>query len=253
MEKRMTGTPGELSLNPAPPTTSGTAISSSTTSINSNAHDGNAVSSSNVHDGNVGDSRPSSASNGINVNSDPKNCTVCGTEFVWKPKWEQCWDQVVTCSDKCKKKARNQVKNEEATGGSSTKAAGGSSSSSTKDTTGAKSSTGRLKQCAVCNTTVELAYRCKYLPKQTDWRFVCRPCWPTVSGTGYLEEKRNLKPNKEGNANSKDPDDDSRKAPLEGGPGVKDSTATDVAGPNPHYVYGGTWKTCTGLAKSELS
>ena len=33
-------------------------------------------------------------------------------------------------------------------------------------------------------------YRCKYKENQNDWHFVCRPCWPKISGTSYLEDTK---------------------------------------------------------------
>jgi hypothetical protein len=30
-----------------------------------------------------------------------KTCVVCQRPFVWRKKWERCWDEVTTCSDRC--------------------------------------------------------------------------------------------------------------------------------------------------------
>ncbi len=35
-----------------------------------------------------------------------KDCIVCGRSFKWRKKWERCWDQVIYCSDKCKKQKK---------------------------------------------------------------------------------------------------------------------------------------------------
>ncbi|ADV61673.1 Uncharacterized conserved protein UCP037205 [Isosphaera pallida ATCC 43644] len=31
-----------------------------------------------------------------------KLCPICGRLFIWRKKWERCWDQVVYCSDRCR-------------------------------------------------------------------------------------------------------------------------------------------------------
>mmetsp|Transcript_44623 Transcript_44623/g.105806 ORF Transcript_44623/g.105806 Transcript_44623/m.105806 type:complete len:342 (+) Transcript_44623:98-1123(+) len=31
-----------------------------------------------------------------------KDCVVCGRPFTWRKKWEKCWDEVLTCSNRCK-------------------------------------------------------------------------------------------------------------------------------------------------------
>ncbi|PST83915.1 DUF2256 domain-containing protein [Pedobacter yulinensis] len=32
-----------------------------------------------------------------------KNCPVCGRPFSWRKKWEENWNEVKYCSDKCRK------------------------------------------------------------------------------------------------------------------------------------------------------
>ena len=32
-----------------------------------------------------------------------KRCPVCQRPFVWRKKWERCWDQVRYCSEKCRR------------------------------------------------------------------------------------------------------------------------------------------------------
>lgn len=31
-----------------------------------------------------------------------KICEACGRPFVWRKKWAKVWDEVKTCSDRCK-------------------------------------------------------------------------------------------------------------------------------------------------------
>ncbi|KAF6251190.1 hypothetical protein COO60DRAFT_1275214 [Scenedesmus sp. NREL 46B-D3] len=31
-----------------------------------------------------------------------KTCAVCMRPFTWRKVWEKCWDEVTTCSDRCK-------------------------------------------------------------------------------------------------------------------------------------------------------
>jgi hypothetical protein len=33
-----------------------------------------------------------------------KVCPVCARPFAWRRKWARCWDQVVYCSDACRRK-----------------------------------------------------------------------------------------------------------------------------------------------------
>jgi hypothetical protein len=35
-----------------------------------------------------------------------KICAACGRPFVWRKKWVKDWDQVKTCSDRCKGELR---------------------------------------------------------------------------------------------------------------------------------------------------
>jgi hypothetical protein len=68
----------------------------------------------------------------------------------------------------------------------------------------------REKLCEVCNEQKDHLFRCQW-DDSKKWRFVCKPCWPIVSGSK------------------------SSKEPLYN----KDGTTKP---PNPLYVYGGTWK-----------
>jgi hypothetical protein len=40
-----------------------------------------------------------------------KNCVVCQRPFTWRKKWEDCWDDVKYCSERCRRR-RSQAKNE---------------------------------------------------------------------------------------------------------------------------------------------
>lgn len=94
-----------------------------------------------------------------------------------------------------------------------------------------------MKVCAVCDQHAELAYRCKWERNQGEWRFVCRPCWPQISGVGYLEKRQ-----------SSDPGDDDPSNAA----GASTHEGANARGGNPSYRYGGTWKSTTGLTKAEV-
>ncbi|MEM9280508.1 MAG: DUF2256 domain-containing protein [Verrucomicrobiota bacterium] len=32
-----------------------------------------------------------------------KICPVCDRPFNWRKKWSKCWDEVVYCSDRCRR------------------------------------------------------------------------------------------------------------------------------------------------------
>ncbi|MAR08303.1 MAG: DUF2256 domain-containing protein [Cyanobium sp. NAT70] len=41
------------------------------------------------------------------VNNRPvKQCLVCGRPFEWRKKWKRCWDDVLYCSERCKRQKR---------------------------------------------------------------------------------------------------------------------------------------------------
>jgi hypothetical protein len=42
-----------------------------------------------------------------------KVCAACGRPFAWRKKWAKHWDEVKTCSDRCKSDLRR--KNRDAT------------------------------------------------------------------------------------------------------------------------------------------
>lgn len=37
---------------------------------------------------------------------EPKTCRVCGREMTWRKRWEHVWDEVTTCSERCRKQRR---------------------------------------------------------------------------------------------------------------------------------------------------
>ena len=47
-----------------------------------------------------------------------KVCVVCDRPFTWRKKWENCWDEVTTCSKSCngKRKSERQRENKETRG-----------------------------------------------------------------------------------------------------------------------------------------
>mmetsp|Transcript_21456 Transcript_21456/g.59434 ORF Transcript_21456/g.59434 Transcript_21456/m.59434 type:complete len:83 (+) Transcript_21456:114-362(+) len=36
------------------------------------------------------------------ANLPQKVCVVCQRPFTWRKSWERCWNEVLTCSDRCK-------------------------------------------------------------------------------------------------------------------------------------------------------
>ncbi|MFC3692908.1 DUF2256 domain-containing protein [Chenggangzhangella methanolivorans] len=32
-----------------------------------------------------------------------KTCPVCGRPFAWRKKWERVWDEVLYCSERCRR------------------------------------------------------------------------------------------------------------------------------------------------------
>ena len=35
-----------------------------------------------------------------------KTCAYCQRPFLWRKKWQRCWDEVRYCSERCKRQAR---------------------------------------------------------------------------------------------------------------------------------------------------
>jgi hypothetical protein len=40
-----------------------------------------------------------------------KICVVCQRPFTWRKKWQDCWDEVKYCSERCRRR-RSQAKDE---------------------------------------------------------------------------------------------------------------------------------------------
>jgi hypothetical protein len=36
-----------------------------------------------------------------------KICPVCDRPFTWRKKWENCWDDVKYCSDRCRRRKQS--------------------------------------------------------------------------------------------------------------------------------------------------
>ncbi|NBB79180.1 MAG: DUF2256 domain-containing protein [Verrucomicrobia bacterium] len=36
-----------------------------------------------------------------------KVCPVCERPFSWRKKWERCWDEVIYCSERCRRERRS--------------------------------------------------------------------------------------------------------------------------------------------------
>lgn len=66
------------------------------------------------------------------------------------------------------------------------------------------------------------------------WKFVCRDCWPSISGTGYLEDAERGK--KKERAETRE----------------EECRSESPRRPNPHYIYGGTWKATIGESRGEI-
>ena len=45
-----------------------------------------------------------------------KTCVACGRPFAWRKKWERCWDEVLTCSERCRRVRRSGPRVERPTG-----------------------------------------------------------------------------------------------------------------------------------------
>lgn len=188
-----------------------------------------------------------------------KTCLQCNRDFTWRKKWERCWNEVTTCSDRCKtdrKRALKREGKEEAAGDSDdhandttgqdtlqqegeakenerpTKENERTAKKEIKTCAGAKH---RSKQCNVCQDDVELAYRVRY-DESRAWRFVCRPCWPKVSGQGYLEVGQMLR----GRETASDTAE------------IENVSLPPTEQANPFYQYGGTWKATIGETKNEI-
>ncbi|MBF03314.1 MAG: hypothetical protein CMP76_08465 [Flavobacterium sp.] len=41
------------------------------------------------------------------INLPQKKCKTCGLSFSWRKKWEKNWEEVVYCSEKCRRNKKN--------------------------------------------------------------------------------------------------------------------------------------------------
>lgn len=41
-----------------------------------------------------------------------KICPVCKRAFTWRKKWEDCWDEVKYCSERCRRRRSQAVKDQ---------------------------------------------------------------------------------------------------------------------------------------------
>ncbi|WP_424361478.1 DUF2256 domain-containing protein [Methylocystis parvus] len=51
------------------------------------------------------------------ANLPEKICLACGRPFAWRKKWRACWEEVKTCSERCRgdlRRERRAQKNESA-------------------------------------------------------------------------------------------------------------------------------------------
>lgn len=48
------------------------------------------------------------------ANLPEKICLACGRPFAWRKKWRACWEEVKTCSERCKGDLRRAQKKESA-------------------------------------------------------------------------------------------------------------------------------------------
>ncbi|WP_318450840.1 DUF2256 domain-containing protein [Photobacterium leiognathi] len=39
-----------------------------------------------------------------------KICVVCQRSFTWRKKWQQCWDDVKYCSERCRRSKQHVLK-----------------------------------------------------------------------------------------------------------------------------------------------
>ena len=165
---------------------------------------------------------------------------VCNRPFTWRKKWEDCWDEVTTCSKRCnseRKKANRIARGAAAAeggtssdGGWDDSASDGSASGDEQRTADRADAGGKAarkagkkaakaeararraamstalahgqKACDLCERGVDLLVRCQ-IAQGKEWKLVCGRCWKTPAVAGGV---------------------------------------VDGDGANPHYRYGGLWK-----------
>ena len=118
-----------------------------------------------------------------------KICVVCDRPFTWRKKWENCWDEVTTCSKACNAQRRRDKREDK----NANKQAGGDIYSHLSDseqnqliTIPKESRTTVLslpgqKPCGLCERNVDLLIRCQ-VDQSRKWKMVCGGCWKKVSG-----------------------------------------------------------------------
>jgi len=146
-----------------------------------------------------------------------KICQVCNERFKWRKKWERCWDEVTTCSRRCKLEEKQKksaiVHIEKQHGKDSVEARGIIFSKEWRKEWKKRIKAERRaqrrgnmdpsfgqKQCDTCAKLKDLLIRCR-IDESQRWYMVCGKCWKQYSG------------------------------------GVPDGDAE-----HPHYTYGGLWK-----------
>merc|ERR1712136_636272 len=164
-----------------------------------------------------------------------KVCMTCNRPFTWRKKWERCWDEVLTCSNRCKTERRRRpnesetprfdvvahtnvssdlweeqgsLENEESTSGSRADRPRARKQAMKEQQCSQRHDVmSKRKPCHICEVHVDLLIRCK-CDATLEWRMLCGRCWTKASG------------------------------------GVPDG---DVA--HPHYRYGGLWKNRSAKVK----
>ena len=154
-----------------------------------------------------------------------KTCVVCDRPFTWRKKWENCWDEVTTCSKACnaERKKANRAANHDSASEASEDASTMSESSADVELDpkaarkaakkaskaerrakreGTAGPTGQ-KSCDLCERGVDLLIRCQ-IDTSKQWKMVCGSCWKTPAVANGV---------------------------VDGDPLV-----------TPHYRYGGLWK-----------
>ena len=43
------------------------------------------------------------------TNLPSKICLICRRPFVWRKKWEKVWDEVLFCSEKCRRNKKRKI------------------------------------------------------------------------------------------------------------------------------------------------
>lgn len=84
-----------------------------------------------------------------------KDCLVCGRPFTWRKKWERCWDEVLTCSNRCKTERRQ--RKSATPGGDKQQSSGkaGAAAAAAGAAAGVASSAARSSSPASCDEIVE--------------------------------------------------------------------------------------------------